>query len=94
MMSRCYDENCKSYNLYGGRGIKVCEEWHSVENFAQWSYSNGYADDLTIDRIDCNGDYCPLNCRWADKITQNNNTSRNHKITYGDRTMTIAEWAR
>ena len=94
MMNRCYDVNNKNYNIYGGRGITVCEEWHSIENFVEWAFSNGYNDNLTIDRIDGNGGYCPINCRWADKITQNNNTSRNHLLTYNDQTMTIAEWAR
>ena len=94
MMKRCYDSNNKNFDRYGGRGIIVCEEWHSIENIVEWAYGHGYSDELTIDRIDNDGNYCPTNCRWADKITQSNNTSRNHLITYGDKTMTIAEWAR
>ena len=54
-MNRCYDVNNKNYNIYGGRGITVCEEWHSIENFVEWAFSNGYNDNLTIDRIDGNG---------------------------------------
>jgi hypothetical protein len=60
--------------LYGGRGIKVCDEWkNSYENFREWALSNGYADNLTLDRINPNGNYEPSNCRWATAKTQGNN---------------------
>lgn len=94
---RCYNPKCAHYYCYGGRGIKVCEEWHGTEGFMEfqkWAMNNGYADNLSIDRIDVNGNYEPSNCRWADQTTQMNNTRANHYITYEGETHTITEWAR
>lgn len=73
MVQRCYNSNSESYRNYGGRGITICEEWHNRENFIEWALNNGYANDLSIDRIDVNGNYEPSNCRWADIETQLNN---------------------
>lgn len=92
MKNRCYMESNKSYYLYGGKGIKVCDEWKDFINFYNWSVGNGYEKGKSIDRIDSNKDYCPENCRWVDSKTQNNNTSRNHLITYNGETKTMAQW--
>ena len=74
MVQRCYNKNSKSYECYGGRGISVCEEWLcDRDRFIEWSVQNGYRNDLSIDRINVNGNYEPDNCRWADAITQANN---------------------
>ena len=64
MLNRCRRKNGADYKSYGGRGISVCEEWHQFQPFYEWSMSNGYADDLTIDRINVDGNYEPSNCQW------------------------------
>ena len=92
--SRCNNANRKCYEYYGGKGIRLCDEWLNFENFREWSFNNGYADNLTIDRIDANGNYEPSNCRWVDVLTQMNNTTRNVKLTYNNETHSLAEWAR
>lgn len=71
MKQRCYNSNDKAYRWYGKKGIGICDEWlNHPQLFEKWSIENGYADDLTIDRIDENKDYCPDNCRW---IARDNN---------------------
>lgn len=99
MIARCENKNVRSYPNYGGRGIKVCDEWrNSPESFAEWAFATGYDPDApifecTLDRIDVDGDYCPENCRWVDIKAQQNNKRNNHRILYGDRYLTIAEWS-
>lgn len=89
--SRCNNKNNIGYYRYGGRGISICDSWDRFFiNFAIWAIFNGYEDNLSIDRIDVDGNYCPENCRWADVLTQMNNTSRNYIINDD----TIGELAR
>lgn len=94
MINRCRREDNDNYNRYGGRGIDVCSEWDDFAEFQRWAIDNGYNEDLTIDRIDNNDGYCPENCRWVDTLTQGNNRTTNHVITYNGETHTIAEWSR
>lgn len=92
---RCNNNTDTNYPRYGGRGIKICNEWENDYNaFYQWSINNGYCEGLTIDRIDNNGDYTPLNCRWTNKYKQANNRSNNRIITINHISKTIAEWCR
>jgi hypothetical protein len=95
MKSRCYTEGNIEYKRYGGRGIKVCDEWkNSFITFYEWAMKNGYSDNLSIDRIDYNGNYEPDNCRWATPIQQSNNRRNNILITREGRTQTLAQWCR
>lgn len=80
---------------YYGRGIKICSEWeHSFEKFREWALPNGYEDNLTIDRIDNDGDYCPSNCRWITLSEQANNKRSNRNYTFNGETKNISQWAK
>lgn len=95
MKSRCYNSNDPNYHNYGGRGIQICDEWkNDYAVFRAWALKNGYKDDLTIDRKDVNGNYCPENCRWATWNEQCNNKRDSVKITYNGETHTATEWSR
>lgn len=94
MKQRCYNKKARTYPNYGGRGIKICDEWlESFATFAVWSVLNGYEQGLSIDRIDNDGDYSPENCRWVTQKIQGNNQRTNRLITYNGKTQTMAEWA-
>jgi hypothetical protein len=93
MRRRCLDPKNKRWDHYGGRGITICSEWSDYGLFRKWAMDNGYTDDLTIDRKDVNGNYCPGNCRWATSKTQANNVSTNHIIEHDGVRMTMSEFA-
>ncbi|MHC0037905.1 hypothetical protein [Pseudoneobacillus sp. C159] len=94
MKARCYRSYSKDFKNYGARGISICEEWKSkFELFYEWAMENGYAEHLTIDRIDVNGNYEPSNCRWLTVKEQANNKRVNRYITIKGETKTIAEWS-
>ena len=95
MYCRCYYPSTHGYERYGGRGIKICEEWiNNPDSFYNWAINNGYKKGLTIDRINVNGNYEPSNCRWVTKEIQDNNRRNNRKITYKGKTKTLSQWAR
>ena len=94
MKERCTNPNVRNYDAYGGRGITICNEWLTFEAFAKWALSNGYADNLTIDRIDNNKGYSPDNCRWITQFEQASNKRSNHLFTINGVTDTITNWAR
>lgn len=95
MKERCYRENDKSFPRYGGRGIKVCDEWRDdFVTFRKWAEISGYDDTLSIDRIDPNGSYGPQNCRWVSMNEQAVNKRNNHFIEYGGKRLTLSQWER
>lgn len=84
MKDRCERPKNTNYKNYGGRGIKVCDEWREYANFREWAYANGYDEnapfgDCTLDREDVNGNYEPSNCRWVDLKVQENNRRNSRK---------------
>lgn len=93
MKSRCNNPNATKYEIYGGKGIRVCKEWLNFEGFYNWAIESGYRDDLSIDRIDGEKDYTPDNCRWTTYKVQGNNTSQNHPLTFKGKTQNISQWA-
>lgn len=100
MRRRCYSSNQSHYKYYGGRGIKVCDEWlgkDGFQNFWNWSYSNGYDEnalfgECTLDRIDVNGDYCPDNCRWVGLDAQANNKQNTHWVNFDGEVLSLTEF--
>lgn len=98
MLTRTRNSNATNYDYYGGRGIKVCDEWLDFKNFRIWAESNGYDYNAkygkcTLDRIDDDGDYCPENCRWVDQTAQANNQRSNVNITYNGETHNLKQWS-
>ena len=94
MIRRCHNENNDNYKYYGGRGIRVCDEWrNSLEQFYKWGIDNGWKDGLELDRIDTNGNYEPSNCRWVTKKINGNNTRTNRFITAFGETKTMMQWS-
>lgn len=92
---RCYYPNNHNYQWYGGKGIKVCDDWRDdFEIFRDWAMCNGYNDKLTIERNDLEGDYSPENCRWITMFEQHSNTSRNLYLTINGETKTLSQWSR
>lgn len=92
MKQRCYNSKCFSYKWYGKKGIKICDEWkNNFIFFYNWAIDNGYKENLSIDRIDVNGNYEPSNCRWVDNIIQQNNKTNNKIIIYKNKKYTMSQ---
>lgn len=94
MRSRCSWSGHPSYKNYGARGITVCKAWNTFETFRKWAMSNGYSDDLTIDRIDNGKGYCPSNCRWVSRAAQAKNLRKTVWVDTDVGRMCLAEAAR
>lgn len=93
MKSRCFNPNVPSYVRYGGRDITVCDEWkNNFQVFYDWSMSNGYQDDLTIDRKDNDGNYEPSNCHWTTVKKQSLNRSDNHIVNLDEISKPLIAW--
>lgn len=95
MYCRCYYKSTNGYKNYGGRGIKVCEEWKHIEgfiNFYNWAMKNGYNEKLTLDRIDLDGNYEPNNCKWSTPKYQSNHRRNNKIIKYKGIEKTSKQW--
>lgn len=93
MKQRCYDKNHEGYEWYGGRDIKIYDEWMEYINFSKWAKANGYKTNLTIDRIDVNGNYEPNNCRWATIKQQNRNKTTTRYIELDGTKKSLGEWS-
>lgn len=94
MKKRCNNSNHTSYMNYGGRGISVCDEWQKdFQSFYEWAVKNGYNDELSIERIDVNGNYEPVNCKWITLKEQSYNKRNNIVVTIYNTTKTLAEWS-
>ena len=94
MRERCSYDKHPHYKSYGGRGIKVCDGWSDYIPFAKWAFRNGYAENLTIDRIDVNGNYEPSNCRWITMADQLSNKRTNHYVWVDGERMTVSQCSR
>lgn len=97
MKARCYNLKSTSYKSYGGRGIRICDEWlgkNGFKNFHEWAMANGYKEDFEIDRINGNGNYEPSNCQWIPKH-ENRTKQRNAKyFEVNGKTLNISQWCR
>lgn len=94
MRDRCLNPEDALYKYYGARGITVCAEWLDYPTFYSWAVSKGYAENLTLDRVENNKGYSPDNCRWATSTEQNSNRRNNVLLTHNGETKTLQQWAR
>lgn len=94
MVYRCYNEKYKDFSNYGNRGIEICDEWlRNPKSFEEWSLINGYKENLTIDRVDCSGNYCPENCRWISREENSRYKSTTKIIDVDGEKKTGRQWA-
>ena len=93
MIQRCENPEREKYQDYGARGISVCSEWHDFRRFVSWAKQNGYKDDLTIDRKNVDGNYEPLNCRWATPVEQSNNKRSSVVLSCSGINGTVKQWS-
>lgn len=92
---RCYNEKNPAYKYYGGKGITMCNEWlNDINTFCKWAIEKGYSDNLTIERIDVNGNYEPDNCKWITKTQQGYNKNNSVLYTINNQTKCLSEWCK
>lgn len=92
MKKRCNNPHSPGYVHYGGRGISVCSDWNTFPPFRDWALTHGYSDDLTLERIDVNGNYCPENCKWIAFAKQALNRTSNIVVDIDGERHTLVEW--
>lgn len=93
MKRRCLDQEFKHYHNYGGRGITICPEWlESFDNFADWAVKSGWKMELTLERVDNDGNYCPENCEWKTMSEQHRNRRNNKLYTHNGKTQCLEAW--
>ena len=92
MKTRCHNPNVKAYSDYGGRGIKICDEWNDFKVFKNWALQNGYKEGLTIERLDVEKGYTPNNCIWIERNAQNWNRRDTRYISYKGILKSVGEW--
>jgi len=94
MINRCENPHNKHYNDYGGRGIKICEEWKDIRNFSKWADETGFelGKNLSIERKDVNGNYCPENCCWIDRKLQPRNRRNTVRLDMDGDNKSLSEW--
>lgn len=93
MRNRCLNQRTPDYKYYGERGIRICEAWNNFTCFERWALNNGYTEELTLDRTDVNGNYCPNNCRWVTRKVQSNNKRNLRLLEYKGEIKTLTQWA-
>jgi hypothetical protein len=94
MRKRCNCITFENYKYYGGKGIKICDEWNDYLTFKEWAINNGYEEGLSLERIDVDKDYCPENCKWIPLNKQAINRSNRKEITINGITKSISEWSK
>ena len=95
MKNRCSNPHVEDYDHYGGKGITVCPEWENdYAAFYEWAMANGYKSNLTLDRMDSDGNYCPENCRWTTPAVQTNNRVVTRYLDINGVTKPRSEWAK
>jgi len=94
MKRRCFNRKYKFYKNYGGRGISICDEWLDFMNFYEWAVGHGYKNNLTIERVNVNGNYEPSNCTWITIDEQKRNTTATKRLFFDGKTMTMRQWAK
>lgn len=91
MKRRCFNQDHARYKDYGGRGITMCDEWLNYDVWKEWALTHGYTDELTIERIDNDGNYCPENCTWITRREQRRNTRQLVKVEYKGKTWILKD---